>query len=312
MAVTLVHDGKRYVAKTDGPQDRFGPKAAGFRWSPDEKVWWTSFDDNALKLRDVADEMTAARLEGIAQERQAALEASRATDADIDIPVPDGLEYMPFQKAGIAYAQGRDGVLIADEMGLGKTIQAIGIINVNPEIKRVLVICPASLRINWKREIEKWQTRPMSVAILTSKDIETLPGADIIIVNYDILKKVRVALRTIEWDVLVCDEAHYMKSNKAQRTREVIGRNVRVQGKWTKDPAPIDAKVKLFLTGTPISNRPIESWTLLNTLAPTVFKNWKFFTSRYCAAHNDGWGMDVSGASHLDELQDKARSSCPL
>jgi SWI/SNF-related matrix-associated actin-dependent regulator 1 of chromatin subfamily A len=313
MAVVLVHDGKRYVAKTDGPQDRFGPKNAGFRWDPDEKVWWTKYDDNALKLRDVADEPTKAKLEGIAAERTAALEASRATDAEIDVPCPEGLEYKPFQRAGIAYAMAHPNVLFGDEMGLGKTIEAIAVFNADPSISRVLVICPASLRINWKREFEKWATRPITTEILTTKHTE-LPEASVVIVNYDILKKLRDILRAIEWDYLVADEAHYMKNSKAGRTREVLGYNKRDKktGKWVKDPAPIAAKRFAFLTGTPITNRPIEGWTLLHKLAPETFKNWKYYTSRYCAAYNDGWGMDVSGASNLEELQDKARSSCMI
>lgn len=311
MAVVLTHDGERYVAKTDGPGDRFGPKNAGFRWNPDEKIWWTSYDDNALRLRDVADEPTRAKLDAIVAEREAALDASRATDAEIDVPAPAGLEYLPFQRAGIAYAMERNSVLFADEMGLGKTIQAIGLVNADPSLKRILVICPASLKINWRREFERWSVRGHTVGILMPKDTE-LPKADVVIINYDILTRHRALLRSVEWDLLICDEAHYMKNNKAQRTKEVMGRNVRKEGRWIQDPAPIPARRVAFLTGTPIVNRPIESWTLLHKLAPETFKSWKYYTSRYCAAYNNGWGMDLSGASNLEELQDKARASCMI
>jgi SWI/SNF-related matrix-associated actin-dependent regulator 1 of chromatin subfamily A len=313
MAVVLTHDGERYIAKTDGPQDRWGPKNAGFRWDPDNKEWWTKYDDNALKLRDVADDATKAKLEAIAKEREAALEASRATDADIEIPAPEGLEYLPFQKAGIAYAMKRGNVLFGDEMGLGKTIQAIGLVNADPSIERVLIICPASLKINWKREFEKWTVDGLTVGILNPKDTE-LPETDVVVVNYDILKRHRELLRSVEWDLLISDESHYMKNSKAGRTREVLGYSKRDKktGKWVKDPSPIPCRRRAYLTGTPIVNRPIESWTLLHSLAPETFKSWKYFTSRYCAAHHNGWGMDLSGASNLEELQDKARASCMI
>src|SRR5271165_1805793 len=80
----------------------------------------------------------------------ASVEASKAITTDIDIPCREGLDYLPYQKAGIAYALARKGTLIGDEMGLGKTIQAIGVINAtNP--RDVLIICKASLKTNWKR-----------------------------------------------------------------------------------------------------------------------------------------------------------------
>ena len=81
-----------------------------------------------------------------------AIQDSQATSSEIDVPVPEGLDYLPYQKAGINYALQRNSVLIGDEMGLGKTIQAIGVMNAtNPET--VLVVCPASLKINWKNEM---------------------------------------------------------------------------------------------------------------------------------------------------------------
>src|SRR5919108_2623210 len=78
-----------------------------------------------------------------------AIEASKAVSADVALPVPDGLDYLPYQKAGISLMRTRACNLLADEMGLGKTIQGIGLINCDPSAKKVLVVCPASLKINW-------------------------------------------------------------------------------------------------------------------------------------------------------------------
>lgn len=146
------------------------PKRAGFRWSEQRKYWWTRDFDTAAKLVEYGDEATQTVLAGMAPERAANMDASRATDSDLEIPAPQGYAYMPFQRGGIAYGLARfqhlyeteqtGGVLIADEMGLGKTVQAIGLINVDATIKRVLVVCPASLKINWRRELERWLVRP--------------------------------------------------------------------------------------------------------------------------------------------------------
>ena len=281
-------------------------KGAGFRWDPTGKRWWTTDVQRAQQLADYCDDLAAAHIRDAKAHAAASIEASRAVDVDLDIPSPEGLEYLPFQRAGIAYASARTNTLLADEMGLGKTIQALGVINADPSVTRVLVICPASLKLNWRREAQKWLVRPCVVEIGDAKRVATepVPGMILVtVVNYDILRKQRAALRSVTWDVLIADEAHYLKSHKAQRTHEVLG-------KWDADPqkrlAAIPAKRRMYLTGTPIVNRPIELWPLLHSVG---WKNWQEYVTRYCGAYRDNWGWQLGGASHLDELQEKFRAS---
>jgi len=285
---------------TGGFQTKDLPKAAGFRWSPDDRCWWTDKPEVAAKLRDHADDTCKTTIDAALQKKAQTVVASQATSAAIDIPAPTGLEYLPFQKAGIAYALDHQNCLIGDDMGLGKTIQAIGVINADASIKSVLVVCPASLRINWQREMQKWITRPMSIGFANG----SLPDTDIVIINYDILKKHTTALRARQWDLLIADECHYIKNGKAARTQQLIG-----GGKGDDKIAPIPAKRKLFLTGTPILNRPCELWTSVHFLEPRVFGNWKYFHEQYCAAEITKYGWDISGASNLDELQRKLRET---
>lgn len=228
--------------------------------------------------------------------------ASRANDWEGEIPCPEGLAYLPYQKAGIAYAMARTNALIADEMGLGKTIQAIGAVNADASIKSVLVVCPASLKLNWQREFMRWQTRGMTVGIANG----ALPSTDVVIINYDIIKKHISAIHARTWDMMILDESHYLKNSKAQRTNLVLG-------KWDRDPEKvipaIQARRRIALTGTPILNRPIEAWPIVHALAPAEFGNWRTYVTRYCAGYQADHGWDVSGASHLDELQDKLRAT---
>jgi SWI/SNF-related matrix-associated actin-dependent regulator 1 of chromatin subfamily A len=291
---------KSFVARSTF-EERAIPKQAGFRWNPAQKVWWTDDPDKVLKLTEYCTDEVKKKVNGILEARKEALEKSRATTADIEIPAPENLAYLPFQKAGISYALDKSTVLIGDEMGLGKTIQAIGIINAKPEIKTALVICPASLKLNWKRELEKWITRPMSVEIVNG----SFPDADVVIVNYDILKKYRATLRKKIWDIVIVDECHYLKNPKAQRTGEVLG-------KWNKDPQkeikPIPADRKVYLTGTPIVNRPIELYPILKSTGTPEWHNWKKYVERYCNGHQTRWGWDVTGATNLSELQEKLRT----
>ena len=197
-------------------------KAAGFRWDPNAKVWWTASEQVAAKIArpDAVEALNAERAEA-ARKAQEAIEASKATDSDRPIPAPEGLAYLPYQRGGIAYAMERQGVLIADEMGLGKTIQAIGVINADPTIRKVLVICPASLKLNWRKEMWKWLCRKFRIGIAEGKSFPS--DADIVIINYDIVHQHREVIDAIDWDLLISDECHYLKNPKANRTLAVLG-----------------------------------------------------------------------------------------
>ena len=218
--------------------------------------------------------------------------ASRATDASIEIPAPEGLAYLPFQRAGIAFALARPSCLIADAMGLGKTIEALGVINADTSIRQVLVVCPASLKLNWLREAERWLVRPLRVHIANAKHWPT--DADMLIVNYDILHVHAARIVATEWDLLIADEVHLVKNPKARRSKAFYA---------------IRARRKLPLTGTPILNRPIELFPIINFLDPAGWPSFFPFAQRYADAHQGAFGWDFSGASHLDELQDRLRST---
>lgn len=243
---------------------------------------------------------------------QEATEASAATDADIAIPIPDGLSYLGYQKAGIAYAIEKGNTLIADEMGLGKTIQALGYINARPEIRRVLVICPKTVKLNWRNECRKWLVRKFSIGAFP--ECKKLDGIDITIVNHDNLKKLPPEMT---WDLMVRDEAHADKNPKTARSKAVKALRKRCTN-------------VLALTGTPILNKPVELFPLLSLVCPEVWdppglKGQEYvgpgegggffkFAKRYCNAHKEYYGRksfwNFNGASNLPELQEKLRASC--
>ena len=290
-----------------GYNDRMLAKNAGFRWAgkPHERYWWTDEPLKAAKLQELATPEALAAIETYGAGQLEALAASRAVTADIEIPVPEGEEYLPFQRAGIQYASGRDNTLLGDEMGTGKTVQALGLINLIPSIERVLIICPATIKINWSREAEKWLVTPRNIAVINAKD-PWPEDADVVIINYDIVGRYRAELRAKTWDLLVVDECHYLKNGKTGRTKEILGKYYR---KKADRITPIPAKKKLFLTGTPILNRPAELWTVLKALDPDTWGSWMYFHKRFCDAKHTRFGWDTSGSSNLDELQDKLRST---
>lgn len=285
------------------------PKKIGFEWKKQMGGWVTDRADIAKKLSEHAMPKLRNELIQATQKLDQALQASLALDSSLDIPIPQNKRYLPFQKAGIEFASQRQNTLIADTMGLGKTIQAIGVINLDESIQNILIICPASLKINWEKELREWLVRPLTIEIATTK--KDFPKTNIVIINYDILKNFYEQLREKEWDLLIADEAHMIKNSKSKRTQQVIGKLVpRTRDKTNWQIKPISSKKKLFLTGTPILNRPIELWPLINTLDPETWNDIDLFTKRYCAAHKGRFSRwDMTGAANLEDLQIRLRSS---
>ena len=239
------------------------------------------------------------------------------TTFDSRYPSPPHLSYLDYQTVGIHYILEHQSTLLADDMGLGKTIQAIGAINSSGSIRDILVICPAFLRINWKREIKKWCVKNTKITIIFGRrprPIESSKKVRVVIVSYDVLAHHRPNLDKIEWDLLVVDEAHYCKTAGTQRTAAVLGGRKRVQRKRgvKRTPPvifePIKSHRRLFMTGTPILNHPIDLWTLVKSLDPEgLGQSFSKFTSRYCAPRMTRWGMDYTGAAHLDELNERLK-----
>lgn len=265
--------------------------ACGKSISPGDRVSW-------IKGRKGVEHAACSAESAEAKEIETSVEASRALDADIEIPAPDGLSYLPYQRGGIAYALARRGTLIGDEMGLGKTIQAIGVVNADVSIRSVLVIAPKSLTVNWVRELDRWQTRDLSVGRANGK----IPDAAIVVSSYEEAKKHETVLCERGWDLVIIDEAHYIKNSRSQRSKTVTAIGQR-------------ARKVIALTGTPLPNRPIELFPILKLVDPEHWdqgpKGGFFrFARRYANAHHNGYGWDFSGACNLPELQEKLRATC--
>jgi len=223
------------------------------------------------------------------------IELSGSYDTDFDVTgLNEGCVLRPFQKVGVEYAVKNKKIIIGDEMGLGKTVMALASIrymNLTP----TLVICPNSLKYNWKREFEKWTQ--YKVCVIDSNTVLS-NDFDVMVINYDIVKKQSENLGKMGFKAIIMDESHYLKSRKAQRTEAVR--------KLTKG---IDYLI--MLTGTVILNRPIELTSQLEILSKLdSFGGWWKFAQRYCDAHRSRFGLDVSGAKNLDELHTKLRATC--
>src|SRR5215212_2034438 len=170
---------------------------------------------------------------------------SQARSADFEQPPGLHGKLMPFQMAGVVYALRQRRTFIADEQGLGKTVEALAALEA-AEAYPAVVVCPASLKLNWLRECTRWL--PARRAEPLSGRRGPLPLADIVVVNYDVLDARADALADLEPRAVIFDESHYVKNPKANRTKAAINLSARL---------PTDA-LRLALTGTPLVNRPRE------------------------------------------------------
>lgn len=200
----------------------------------------------------------------------------------------------PYQLVGAQWLATMPQALLADEMGLGKSAQTILAADM-VGAKDILVVCPASVRINWEREFERFSPmdRPCTV-LMSGKD--KVPAAGVVVCSYDMLQAFSHVFKARAWDVLVLDEAHYLKERSAQRTKAVYGRGA----KWPGLAA--SAKRVWRLTGTPAPNDASELWTHLKSMGVTQSDYWDF-TFRYCSGFDSNYGFKITGHKNVEELK---------
>jgi len=186
-------------------------------------------------------------------------------------------------------------------MGLGKTIQAICALN---EIyaNSVLIVCPASIKLNWQDELDLWLKGDLKVYVTQKRSAIIPKDANIIVVNYDIISHSNIyyQLRDRTYDAIICDEAHYLKTMGTARTKAMLNSKGLIR----------KGKYKWLLTGTPVLNRPMELYAILKVLAHECIKpydSWPKFAYRFCGAFHDQYGFNTRGASHLDDLNTRLK-----
>ena len=206
-----------------------------------------------------------------------------------------------YQQEGVDFLSTRRHSYLGDDMGLGKTIQAISVMN-NSSMSKILIICPATVKPNWKRELGNWlHNKQMLIHVVSSGSDNMSNRANIIIVNYDLLLKDHILkqLKATHFDILICDEAHYLKNMKAERTKRVLG----------KAGVAWRAKHKIMLSGTPVLNKPVELYVVLKTLYPQAigaYDTYEKFAYRYNGAYKDSMGyMRLGQPTNLRELHQK-------
>lgn len=245
-----------------------------------------------------------------------------------EIEIPETL--FPFQKEGVKQMlEMNTNILLADEMGLGKTVQVAVYLALKKNSVPALIVCPASLKMNWSREIEKW-THYKTYIIdgrnpqqLTKEFINKYP---VWIINYDILgsedkkekeeemerrkrakamgypcrkKQIKVngwcdELIKHNFQTIICDEVQYIAEPETIRARAIL-----------QISKALKNSKKLFISGTPYETKTSQFFTCLSILDPVEFNNRYRFLMRYCDPVKTFFGWKFDGLSNAEELHAK-------
>lgn len=243
--------------------------------------------------------------ETLALVKQNIAESRSQDDPGIVVPIGDGAQamkwnYYPFQLRGIQqmvkrHEQGFTGILLGDEPGVGKTVQACGYINLlrdelgkNPS---VLIVCWKTLKSVWMEHLENWLSFKAGIETGNARHF---PPTNIVVINYDVLHKHQEVIGKRHWDLLILDEAHACKNSKTRRTKSCLS---------------VKADRRIYVTGSPIVNRPADLWTLIHSLCPDIWGDVldRNYYDRYFCGANPANGWDRSGHKHLKELHDLLR-----
>jgi SWI/SNF-related matrix-associated actin-dependent regulator 1 of chromatin subfamily A len=249
-------------------------KEYGFLWDEDEKLWYTKNPKAAYDL--------------YISFRREPYEKIMSTF--------DDRTFLEFQKSGISEIISRPNIMLADDMGLGKTIQTIGAINNISVNGKIFIVCPATVKLHWKKKLLEWLTKYYDIHVARGQTDQKVFDSeyDILIMNYALVPYYKDFLHKTKWGMKIVDEAHYLMNPEAQRTDIILG---------------VKTERNVFLSGT-FGEKPIELQSNLKHLDPARWDNFWDYASRYCAPWTDGEGRwRYDGASNLDELQDILRST---
>jgi len=289
--IRVSHDGPVWALSSQfysKPLYRLAKSIPGISWDPTAKAWV-----------------------GRADAIHTAVKAGRAAGLHIvgDVVIPPSTLTAPladkglrdYQRVGVEFliAHGQEGVILADDLGLGKTAQAI--VAARAIKGRTVVVCPAFVRYVWAKELEKWWPAARVAHLKGTKPTPIDDTVDVAIINYDVLHAWADLLGgpLAKWSpaVIVFDELHYCMSPRARRTRAGA------------DLSQI-VRYRIGLTGTPMTSRPRDLWSVAEVLTPGRFGNFFDYGRRYCDGKREQvtpekavWNFD--GASRLDELHDR-------
>lgn len=284
------------------------------RWNPELKEWIVPINTYSNKnILRVINKYNFKKKEIVSEDVKFSYKQSEVDYAYLKgMCDSKGFTYTPrdYQLESLGYAIEKGSFINGDDIGLGKTFESIMYAEVTNSFP-CLVITPSSVKYNW---FEKWLEitgNKRSISVIESSPTKKRPNiwdSDVVVINYDIIgkkqgtgTKVRFEeLLDIDWKMLICDEAHFLKEKKSQRSqaaKKICNKN--------------NLLVQL-LTGTAVMSKPVEIWNLLTLIDKdkSIANDWNQFIRRYCGGYIGRFGWVTDGATNILELNKKLRENC--
>lgn len=292
----LGYDNEKFIfaCKFD---ERMIAKNAGLRWDSERKYWYTPDLQVAVRLREFAIGFAKTKLSKVIIDHK---------PWPLPLPVaPSGLHVMDHQKEAIKFALERNRCYLGLDPGLGKTICAALI---STAIKQPTVyITPPFLVRNVEEEFLRWapqlRVRVFKTKVLSTYrlDYDVLVVPDSLLVRSDMQNRIREFIK--ERGLVIVDEAHRFKNSDAKRTMALFG------GKKKQGLVDLFER-QIYMSGTPMPNRPVELFPVLNKAAPECidFMNFFEYGRKYCGGHKNQYGWDFSGATNMQELSRRIKN----
>lgn len=291
---------------------------------------------NRISVSWAVDPGVAGPLKREREQRKVNLVESRAETADLDVPTKKPL--YPFQRAGVKWIDVHGGrALVFDDQGVGKTPQALGWLLLHPEALPALVVCPSSVRANWKLIAEDFTN--FKTLIMTAKSslkaflAVGLPASDrpddgyeLTVVNYDLFRSIETEESKKAREKAKLDPTKPQPRKEYDHTlgglpmsaykkfKTIIYDEIHKlkdggsqRGRAGKALAHGKPYV-IGLSGTPMPNRPIELFNPVKIVRPNTFPDYIEFGTKFCAGYQNRFGWDFSGSSNLNLLDEVLRS----
>lgn len=213
----------------------------------------------------------------------------------------DGCKPRPYQIEAIKFVEESNvRCIIADEQGLGKTIESSGILRLHSsKLLPAVIVCPSTVKLQWMHELHRivnTDERKMLIQVIQSGKEAAMPGFDIYVITYDMLKKEDVFRFLPDGTIktLIIDECQRIKNHLSDRAKAVqrLGRIV---------PHII------AMSGTPIKNNAGEYFTVLNLVKPTMFPHYQKFIDNYCDAYSNSWSQKIGGLKDADRFHEDTK-----
>lgn len=228
---------------------------------------------------------------GLDEEERLAINSFDTSDLAEEFP-----DLMKHQLQVIEFGRLNNGrFLLCDDAGLGKTAASLSFLEKHRPGMQTLIICPSSVKFNWAMEVKRWtdstptvhsKRKAKELQIETSKEVV---ASDHFIISYESFAQLKSQPHGFQ--NLILDEFHLLKNVKTKRAKAVVSFARRA-----------NLKSIIGLSGTPLRNRPVEMFTVLNLIKPTEFPSWYNYAFRYCGAKEERYGITYHGATNMDEL----------